>query len=102
MFDVPRAVSRVKKAGELGVPVIPTVLLLKSVGMARYIAVNEPGANMPDATIARIRKASDREDECLRIAAEMVAAFREVAPGVKIQALGWEHRLSAVLDRAGI
>jgi methylenetetrahydrofolate reductase (NADPH) len=102
IFDTEHAISRLKKVRSLGVPVIPTVLLLKSVGMARYIAVNEPGSKISDALITRIRKAPDREEECLRIAADAVVALREVAQGVKLQALGWEHRLPAVLDRAGI
>jgi methylenetetrahydrofolate reductase (NADPH) len=102
VFDLEQAISRLKKIRVLGVPVVPTVLLLKSVGMARYIAVNEPAAKMSDALIARIRKAPDREGECLKIAAEAVAALRKVAQGVKVQALGWEHRLPAVLDEAGL
>lgn len=102
MFDAGHAAARLEKARRLGVPVIPTVLLLKSVGMARYISVNEPGAKLSESLIARIRKAPDREEECLRIAAELIAAFKASAAGVKLQALGWEHRLPAVLDLAGI
>ena len=72
------------------------------VGMARYMAVNEPGAKISEAMIARIRKAHDREEECLRISAEIVSGLKEAAPAVKLQALGWEHRLPAVLDLAGM
>jgi len=102
VFDLDHGVSCVNRAKNLGVPVIPTVLLLKSVGMARYIAVNEPGAKVSEALIARIRKAHDREEECLRIAAEILSGFKGAARGVKLQALGWEHRLPAVLDLAGM
>jgi 5,10-methylenetetrahydrofolate reductase len=102
VFDLDHGVSCVNRAKGLGVPVIPTVLLLKSVGMARYISVNEPGAKMSEALIARIRKAHDREEECLRIAAEILSGFKGAAQGVKLQALGWEHRLPAVLDLAGM
>ena len=102
IFDLDHAVSCLNRAKDLGVPVIPTVLLLKSVGMARYIAVNESGAKISEALIARIRKAHDREEECLRIAAESLSSFKGTARGVKLQALGWEHRLPAVLDLAGI
>lgn len=101
-FDLEHGLARLKLAARLGVPVIPTVLLLKSVGMARYISANEPGAMVSESLIARIRKAQGREEECLRIAAEMVAGFKAAAAGVKLQALGWEHRLPAVLDLAGI
>jgi methylenetetrahydrofolate reductase (NADPH) len=45
----------------LNVPVIATVFLLKSVGIARYMALNEPGAAISEEMIKRIRKAPDRE-----------------------------------------
>lgn len=102
VFDLEQALWQLDRAKKLGVPVVPTVLLLKSVGMARYMAVNEPGAKISEAMIARIRKAHDREEECLRISAEIVSGLKGAAPAVKLQALGWEHRLPAVLDLAGM
>jgi 5,10-methylenetetrahydrofolate reductase len=100
VFDVDHGLARLKRAAELGVPVIATVLLLKSAGMARYISIHEPGAMVSEALISRIRKAQDREEECLRIAAELLVSFKTAA-GVKLQALGWEHRIPVVLDLAG-
>jgi 5,10-methylenetetrahydrofolate reductase len=52
--------------------------------------------------IKRIRKASNMEMECLRIAGETVAGLKEVAQGVHIITLGWEYRLPEILDYAGI
>jgi len=102
VFDVDHFVSFMDKAKGLGVPIIPTVFLLKSVGIARYMANYEPGAHISEQMIRRIRKASDREMECIRIAGETVAALKEHAQGVRIQTLGWEYRLPAILDSAGI
>jgi methylenetetrahydrofolate reductase (NADPH) len=82
--------------------VIPTVFLIKSVAIARYIANSEPDANLSEDLIKRIRKASDREMEGIKIAGETVAALRGMAQGVRIQTLGWEHRLGAILDAAGL
>ena len=65
----------------LGVPVVPTVFLIKSVAMARYIATNEPGARLSEDLITRIRKSPDREMEGVRIAGETVAALKEIGPG---------------------
>ena len=102
VFDVDHFVSFMNKAKGLGVPIIPTVFLLKSVGIARYMANYEPGAHISEQMIKRIRKASDREVECIRIAGETVAALKEYAQGVRIQTLGWEYRLPAILDVAGM
>lgn len=102
VFDLDQFKLFGDRASELGVPLIPTVFLLKSVAIARYIASNEPGAHLSEDLIKRIRKASDRELEGIRIAGEMVAALKETAQGVVIQTLGWEHRLPAILDAAGL
>jgi hypothetical protein len=52
--------------------------------------------------IKRIRKAPDREMEGIKIAGETIKAISKIAQGVKIQTLGWEHRLPQILDVAGL
>jgi methylenetetrahydrofolate reductase (NADPH) len=86
----------------LGVPIIATVFLIKSVGIARYISTYEPGAHISEDLIKRIRKASNPETECLRLAGETVAGLKKVAQGVHIITLGWEYRLPEILDYAQI
>jgi 5,10-methylenetetrahydrofolate reductase len=102
VFDLERFASSVKKFQALGVPVVATVFLIKSVGIARYIATYEPGAHISEALIKRIRKAQDTETECLRIAGETVAGLKELSQGVQIVTVGWEFRLPEILDYAGI
>lgn len=101
VYDLNRFSSFLEQAGGLGVPLIGTVFLLKSVGSARYIATTEPASGLSEDLIRRIRKASDREMECIRVAGETVAGLKELAQGVRIITLGWEHRLPAILDYAG-
>jgi 5,10-methylenetetrahydrofolate reductase len=102
VFDVDIFADFMKKAAPLGVPIIPTVFLIKSVAIARYIATSEPNAHISETLIKRIRKASDREMEGIRIAGETIAALSKIAQGVKVQTLGWEHRLPQILDIAGL
>ncbi len=100
VFDVERFSHFLSEAKVLGVPIIATIFLIKSVGIARYIALNEPGAGLSEGLIQRIRKASDRENECLKIAGETIAALKGKVAGVKIETHGWEHRLASILDYA--
>jgi len=81
---------------------IPTVLLLKSVGMARYINRHlEP--KIPEDFITRIQKAPDRVRECVQIAAEIIAALKAKGfSGVNISTIGWEDKLPAILTAAGL
>jgi 5,10-methylenetetrahydrofolate reductase len=79
--------------------IIPTVLLLKSVGMARYIDRHLENVSVPLELISRIQKAQDKARECVNIAAELVAALRDVGcSGVLLSPLGWEHKLLDILE----
>ncbi len=81
---------------------IPTVLLLKSVGMARYInRLLEP--KIPEEFITRIQRASDRVRECVQIAAEIISTLKAKGfTGVNIATIGWEDKLPAILAAAGL
>jgi 5,10-methylenetetrahydrofolate reductase len=100
VFDLDRFASFVEKAKGLGVPLIPTVFLLKTVGIARYMATYEPGAFIPETTIKRMRQAKDREMEGFVIAGETIKHLKGLAQGVQIVTLGWENRIPTILDYA--
>jgi methylenetetrahydrofolate reductase (NADPH) len=102
VFDVALFTTFMEKAKGLGVPIIPTVFLIKSLAIAQYIANSEPGAHISDDLIRRIRKSPNRDTEGIRIAGETIAAVKNIAQGVMIQTLGWEHRLPSILDVAGL
>ncbi|RJQ64522.1 MAG: 5,10-methylenetetrahydrofolate reductase [Desulfobacteraceae bacterium] len=102
IFDIDHLERFLSGFSNLGVPILATVFLLKSVGIARYISINEPGARVSERLIRRIRRASDRDSECLRIAGETIASLKGMVQGVKIETVGWEHRLPVILDMAGL
>ncbi|MBN2232774.1 MAG: methylenetetrahydrofolate reductase [Deltaproteobacteria bacterium] len=78
--------------------IIPTVLVLKSVGMARYIAQTQEHITIPDALIERIRRATDKSAECVRIARELILAVQRAGfGGVLVSTVGWEHKLPEIL-----
>ncbi len=102
VFDL-AAYSRIADALKpLGVPVVATVFLLKNVGMARYMSIHEPGCRISEDMIRRIRKAPDREAECIRMAGETAAELKKMVQGVKVSTLGWEHRVTDILENAGL
>jgi len=102
VFDMNRLVELVRKIKELGVFVVSTVFLLKTVSIARYIATYEPGAFIKEDLIKRMRQSKDREMEGFIIAGEMIKDLRGIADGIQIVTLGWEHRLPTILDYAGL
>jgi len=100
VFDVPTFTAFAAELKGVEAVLIASVLLLKSVGMARYLNQNLPGANINEATIKRIRAASDRPAECVKVAAETVQALKGLCGGVLLMTAGWEDRLPQILDLA--
>jgi 5,10-methylenetetrahydrofolate reductase len=79
--------------------ILPTVLLLKSLGMARYIERNMPHILIPPEIIDRIQRAPDKVRECVRIAIDLVVRIKaEGFKGVVLSTLGWEHKLPDIVE----
>ncbi len=101
LFDLDAIDPFLKKIDLQKSKIIPTVLLLKSIGMARYIARNMEHIHIPEALIQRIQKAPDKARECLVIASELISQLKVKGfGGVMIATLGWEHKLPEILARA--
>lgn len=101
VFDVQRFQGFVKRVDTSRVAVIPTVLLLKSAGMARYIDRNIKGISIPPEMIRGIQKAPDKVQECIRIAGEIISRLKEMGmPGVFISTVGWEDKLPQLMGEA--
>ena len=100
IFDLKVMDPYLKRIDSPSIKLIPTVMLLKSLGMARYMARNVETAFIPDALIARLQQATDKVRECLRIAAETTNAIRGAGfAGVMLATLGWEDRLPDIIAK---
>jgi methylenetetrahydrofolate reductase (NADPH) len=101
IFDLQRFEQFVKRIDVKPLAVIPTVLLLKSAGMARYIDRNIKGISIPPEIIRDIQKAPDKVRECARVAAQIITRIKDMGmAGVLVSTVGWEDKLPLVLDEA--
>ncbi|MBN1847155.1 MAG: methylenetetrahydrofolate reductase [Deltaproteobacteria bacterium] len=101
VFDIHRFQQFIKRINTLQVAVIPTILLLKSAGMARYIDRNMKHINIPPETIREIQKAPDKPKKCIQIAGELIRQLKALGmAGVMISTVGWEDKLPQVLSEA--
>jgi len=100
LFDLSAIHPFMKRVDIQKTKIIPTVLLLKSLGMARYIIRNVDNVYISDSLIDRIQKSPDKVRECTQIASEMVTSLKkEGFSGVNLATLGWEHKLPEILER---
>jgi methylenetetrahydrofolate reductase (NADPH) len=103
IFDIRRFEQFIKRMEGIKIAVIPTVLLLKSAGMARYIDRNIKGISIPPEMIRDIQKAPDKVRECVKIAAGIITRIRDIGmAGVLISTVGWEDKLPQILDEAKV
>ncbi|WP_319522751.1 methylenetetrahydrofolate reductase [uncultured Desulfosarcina sp.] len=98
VFDVGAMAAFMDKVNLKKTRVIPTVMLLKSVGMARYLD-RHMNLTVSQELVKRMMRAPDKAVESLTIAAEIISAVKEAGfSGVMISAMGWEDKLQKLTD----
>jgi 5,10-methylenetetrahydrofolate reductase len=103
IFDIHRFRQLMKRMEGTQVNVIPTIMLLKSAGMARYIDRNIRNISIPAEIIKSIQKAPDKIKQCIKVAGELIGQIKDLgAAGIMISTMGWEDKLPLVLDEAGL
>ena len=89
-------------AKSFGVPVMLGFVLLKSVGMARYMNKNVAGVSVPDSIIDEMKKTDDKVVTSIEIAARIIRQTREMCQGVHLMTMGWERYVPDILTEAGV
>ena len=89
-------------ARTFGVPVLAGLIVLKSAGMARFLNANLPGVSVPQPVIDEFEETDDRSKTSVDLTASLIRQVREVCDGAHIMAIGWESRIPAILQAAGL
>jgi methylenetetrahydrofolate reductase (NADPH) len=86
--------------------ILAGVTPMKSVGMARYMAKQVPGMDVPEELIKRLQGAGKGKvaEEGIRFAIEQIEEFKQMEgiAGVHLMAIEWEHRVPEIAERAGV
>jgi methylenetetrahydrofolate reductase (NADPH) len=91
-----------KRVKEFGVPVLAGIIPLKSVGMARFMNKNVAGVFVPEELINKMAAAEDKAQMGIEIAANLAKELKDMCQGVHIMAIGWEKKVPAILEAAGL
>ncbi len=102
VFDPDAFAKFMKRVEGFGVPILAGVIPLKSVGMARFMNKNVSGVFVPEELIDKMAKAEDKAATGMDIAANLVKELKDICQGVHLMAIGWEKRVPAILDAAGL
>jgi len=110
IYNMTRFREFMKQAVDMGLHekcyILAGVTPMKSVGMARYMAKQVPGMDVPDELINRLKGAGKGKAaaEGIRFAVEQIEEFKEMegVAGVHLMAIEWEHRVREIAELAGV
>ncbi|MHC5034418.1 MAG: methylenetetrahydrofolate reductase [Planctomycetota bacterium] len=105
VYDVDQFADFMKQVKRFGVPVLCGIVLLKSVGMARFMNKNVSGVTVPERLIDRLKEDKGKTksgEAAVEIAVEIIQGAKDLCQGVHIMPLGWDHLVPEIIERAGL
>ncbi|MFH1231223.1 MAG: methylenetetrahydrofolate reductase [Planctomycetota bacterium] len=90
------------KVKHLNIPILAGIIILKSVGMAKFMNENVAGVFVPDAFIKEVKETKDKAAKGVEIAARIIREIKPYCQGVHIMPLGWGHLVPEIIKQAGL
>ena len=105
VYEPEKFIKFMEKAKQFGKPVQLGIVIPKSVGMVKYMNANVAGIHVPDDMIEELRADKEKTKAGItgiEIAARIIKECKPYCQGVHIMALGWESKVPALLELAGL
>jgi len=102
IYDIDTFAKFMKRVERFNTPILVGIIPLKSAGMARFMNKNVAGVSVPEELIDKMAKTEDKARTGIEIAANLIKELKGMCHGVHIMAIGWEKRVPAILDAAGL
>ena len=102
VYDPELFADFMRQVGDIGVPILAGIVMLKSAGMAKYMNKNVAGVTVPDDMIARMKTATDKVATSVEITVELVKGLQPLCQGLHFMPLGWNQHVVTVLDECGL
>lgn len=105
VFEPEKFIKFMEKAKQFGKPVQVGIIIPKSAGMAKFMNNNVAGVHVPDDMIEELKKDKEKTKAGItgvEIAARIIKECKPYCQGVHIMAMGWESKVPALLEQAGL
>ena len=105
VYDAEKFKQFAKQIRGLNVPVMAGIVILKSAGMARYMNENVAGVKVPEQLIEQLKQDKQKAKSGqtgIEIAVRTIKETKDYCNGIHIMALGWEDKIPAILNEAGL
>jgi methylenetetrahydrofolate reductase (NADPH) len=106
IYDIEKFKEFMSFVRKFPVKLLAGIVVLKSAGMANFMNKNVPGIRVPQELIDEIKAAGKEKalETGLDIAARHIRQLKEegICDGVHIMAIGIEHKVPVIMERAGL
>ena len=105
VFEPEKFIAFMEKAKQFGKPVQLGVIIPKNVGMCKFMNANVAGVHVPEYMLDELRADKEKTKAGItgvEIAARIIRECRPYCQGVHIMSLGWESKIPALMELAGI
>lgn len=105
VYEVDRFAKFMEKAKNFGVPILAGIVILKTVGMAKYMNENVAGIFVPDNLIEELKKDKEKTKSGqtgIEIASRLIKELKPFCQGIHLMPLGWDNKVPAILDSSGL
>lgn len=90
------------KLGDVPIPILAGIVVLKSPMMAKYMNANVAGVSVPEWMIEALADKETRVEKTIEMSAQLVRDLSPMCQGIHMMPLGWDHHVPRILDLAGV
>ncbi len=104
VYDPKAFEAFMKRVSHIKVPVLVGIVVLKNLGMAKYMNRSVPGVVVPEALMKRLADTpkEDLKKVATDIAGELVRDMKHMCQGAHLMTLGWDDCVPGIIERAGL
>jgi len=102
IYDVDAFARFMKRVEGFRVPILAGIIPLKSAGMAKFMNKNVAGVSVPQEMIDQMTETEDKVRTGIEIAARLARELKDMCQGIHIMPIGWDKKVPAILDAAGL
>jgi len=102
IYDVDVFANFMKRVEGFRVPILAGIIPLKSAGMAKFMNKNVAGVSVPQEMIEQMTETEDKVRTGIEIAARLARELKGMCQGIHIMPIGWDKKVPAILDAAGL
>jgi methylenetetrahydrofolate reductase (NADPH) len=104
VYDPKAFEAFMKRVQHIKVPILVGIVVLKGLGMAKYMNRSVPGVFVPEPIMKRLADApkGDAKKVATEIAGELVRDMKGMCQGAHLMTLGWDDCVPGIIEHAGL